>query len=104
MAIKSSAPDGRQPPAWRDMEPTLFPPSVLEAHRAIVLNPATAIRLPGQERLRPTVYVGDSLIVPVEVVHSDTLSDVIRQAAADIGVQVPELRRGDLDREQREQA
>lgn len=100
MAIKSSAPDGRQPPAWRDVEPALFPPSVLEAHNAVVLNPATAIRLPGQGRLRPTVYVGDSLIIPAEVVQSDTLSDVIRTAAAEIGVELPELRREDLDPDQ----
>lgn len=99
MAIKSSVPDGRQPPAWRDIEPALFPPSVLESHNAVVLNPSTAVRLPGQGRLRPTVYVGDSLIVPVEVVHSDALVSVIRNAARDVGVEVPELRRDVLERE-----
>lgn len=93
MAIRSATSDENQPPAWRDVEPALLPASVLENHRAVVLNPGTAIRLPGQDRLRPTVYVADSLIVPLEVVSSQPLSNLLQQAAAEVGVELPELRR-----------
>src|SRR5690348_8501765 len=103
MAIKSGSPDGspdgRRAPAWRDVEPALFPASVLEDHHAVVLNPATAIRLPGQRALRPTVYVSDSIIVPLDVVYSNELVALVREAAAEVGVQLPELDPDQLDRE-----
>ena len=99
MAIPSRKGDESAPPAWRDVEPALFPRSVLDTHNAVVLDPATALRLPDQGTLRPTVYVADSLIVPLDVAYSAELAKLFQDTGAAIGVDLPELRRDALDRD-----
>ena len=45
-------------------EPMLTPsPDILYRYNARVLDPSTAITLPGQPRLRTTTYVADRLLV-----------------------------------------
>jgi subtilisin family serine protease len=100
MAFLSRKPGATTPPpVWRDIEPALLPDSVLADHNAVVLNPATAVRLPGQGRLRPTVYVADSLIVPVDVAYSPELAQLFRDAGDLIGIDLPDLRPDRLERE-----
>ncbi len=45
---------------WRDVDPVPPDPELLARHGAVVLDPLTALRLPGQPAPRPTVYVADS--------------------------------------------
>src|SRR5437868_12605111 len=100
MAFLSRKPGATAPPpVWRDIEPALLPDSVLADHNAVVLNPASAVRLPGQGRLRPTVYVADSLIVPVDVAYSPELAQLFRAAGDLIGIDLPDLRPDRLERE-----
>jgi subtilisin family serine protease len=104
MAFLSRTPDATMPPVWRDIEPELVPVSVLTAHNAVVLDPATAVRLPGQGRLRPTVYIADSLILPVEVALSAELAKLFRDAGAQIGVTLPDLHPQRLERDREQMA
>jgi hypothetical protein len=82
--------DGGDPPprrtGWRDVDPVPPDAELLARHGALVLDPLTATRLPGQPVPRPTVYVADSLIVPSQVAHSDDLTRLIVDAAATEGL------------------
>ena len=78
-------------PAWRDVEPALPPRSVLEAHGARILDPQTAMRLPGEAVPRPTAYVADSLIVPIDVTFSTELTQLLDEAAGSLGMTLPGL-------------
>jgi serine protease len=55
--------NGDQHRAAGDVDPPLPYPADLRRHRARQLDPLDALLLPGQ-RLRPTVYVADELLVP----------------------------------------
>ena len=91
-------PAGRPSPTWRDVEPALPPRSVLQAHGARVLDPQSAMRLPGEPAPRPTVYVGDSLIVPTHVRFDIALTDLITDVAGRLGIGIPALRAQEKER------
>jgi serine protease len=55
-----------------DVDPPLPPPDILLRYGARTLDPAEALRLAGDE-LRPTSYVGASLLVPLSVLNDDDL-------------------------------
>ncbi len=71
---------------WRDVDPVPPDAELLVRHGALVLDPLTASRLPGQPVPRPTVYVADTLIVPAEVARADDLTRLIVDAAAAEGL------------------
>jgi serine protease len=80
----------------RDVDPLFPPESLLHDHRARVLDPVTAVRPRGDNRrLRPTVYTGNALLVPAELV--DRLGQPLAEAAARYGLQ-PVLEERDLRR------
>ncbi len=80
--------NGGVPPrtGWRDVDPVPPDAELLARHGALVLDPLTATRLPGQPVPRPTVYVADSLIVPAVVARDDDLTRLIVDAAAAEGL------------------
>src|SRR4051812_35487714 len=53
---------GRSPASYEDPVIVLSP-SVLARYNARVLDPATSIRVVGQENLRSTVYIADQLLI-----------------------------------------
>lgn len=55
------------------------PAEVLDRYNAKVLDPRTAVRLPGQAPVRPTVYLADRLLVSgvAEEAARDTLTEVV---------------------------
>ena len=82
----------------RDIDPLFPPDSLLYDHGARVLDPVTAVRPRGDSRrLRPTVYVGNALLVPAELV--ERLGTPLADAAKLYGMQ-PVLDERDLRRAQ----
>lgn len=80
----------------RDIDPLFPPDSLLHDHGARVLDPVTAVRPRGDNRrLRPTVYVGNAMLVPAELV--ERLGSPLGQAAARYGLQ-PVLDERDMRR------
>jgi subtilisin family serine protease len=80
----SQTPDdiGMAPPKRRRREPSLHPPpEVLNAHGGRVLDPSSAVRLPGQPPIRPTVYVGARLLVRSVKLDDEVLPALNRAAA-----------------------
>jgi hypothetical protein len=61
-------------PPWRDFDPA--PPSdeLLQRHGALVLDPLTALRVPGLPLPRPTTYLAASLIVPFQLLGNGGLT------------------------------
>jgi serine protease len=55
------------PLVWGDVDPPMPPASILNRYGARVLDPATALRLPGQ-RLRPAAYVSDVMLIPLSLI------------------------------------
>jgi hypothetical protein len=79
--------DGPAPRSgWRDVDPVPPDAELLARHGALVLDPLTATRLPGQPAPRPTVYVADTLIVPAVVAHSSDLTQLLVDAAGEVGL------------------
>ena len=86
----SQTPDdiGMAPPKRRRREPSLNPPAeVLNTHGGRVLDPSSAVRLPGQPPLRPTVYVGARLLVR-SVKLDDAVLPALNQAATEAGLRL----------------
>jgi serine protease len=83
----------------RDVDPPFPEGALLTDHGARVLDPVSAVRPRGDvRRLRPTVYVGNAMIVPADVV--DPLGQPLAEAARRYGLQPVlderETRRADL--------
>jgi len=83
----------------RDVDPQFPPDTLLYDHRARVLDPVSAVRPRGDtRRLRPTVYVGNVLLVPFELL--DRLRAPLADAAKLYGLQPirdeRDVRRGEL--------
>jgi subtilisin family serine protease len=79
------APDdmGSAQPKRRRREPSLNPPAeVLNKHGGRLLDPASAVRLPGHPPVRPTVYVGARLLVR-SVKLDDEVLPALNQAASE---------------------
>jgi hypothetical protein len=76
--------DGRAArPKRRRREPSLNPPpEVLNKHSGRVLDPSSAVRLPGQPPIRPTVYVGSRLLVR-SVKLDERVLPALNQAASE---------------------
>ncbi|MCW2540316.1 MAG: hypothetical protein JWN95_2041 [Frankiales bacterium] len=60
------------------------PPYVLTRHGAAVLDPAVALRLPGQDNVRATVYARSRLLIRAELCTEETLA-AVSEAAERIG-------------------
>jgi len=74
---------GSAPPKRRRREPSLNPPAeVLNRHGGRLLDPGSAVRLPGQPPVRPTVYVGARLLVR-SVKLDDAVLPALNQAASE---------------------
>ncbi len=70
----------------RDVDPVLPLDTLLIDHGARVLDPVTAVRPRGDNRrLRPTVYVGNTLLVPAELV--EPIGQPLAEAARQFGLQ-----------------
>ena len=79
---------GMAPPKRRRREPSLKPPvEVLNKHGGKVLDPSSAVRLPGQPPIRPTVYVGARLLVR-SVKLDDEVLPALNQAATEAGLRL----------------
>jgi serine protease len=80
---------------WRDIDP--LPPSddLLARHGALVLDPLTAVRLPGDKPPRPTVYLANSLILPRAILLSDDNLTYLTAALkdTDVTIDIPKARR-----------
>ena len=74
-----------EPSRWHDVLPT---PSAaaLARYNARVLNPATAVRISGEARIYPTIYIADHLIVAGQLSH--TSLPILAEAAAQQGVRL----------------
>ncbi|MGI8882214.1 MAG: S8/S53 family peptidase [Jatrophihabitans sp.] len=71
----------------RRREPSLSPPDyVLTKHGGRVLDPSTAVRLPGQGAIRATVYVGARLLLRGADVSNGEVPAELQQAAAQAGL------------------
>jgi Subtilase family len=80
----------------RDIDPVFPPDSLLHDHGARMLDPVTAYRARGDDRrLRPTVYVANSMLVPWTMV--DRISQPLTDAAKLYGLQ-PVLEERDMRR------
>ncbi|HEY0166845.1 MAG TPA: S8/S53 family peptidase [Jatrophihabitans sp.] len=74
---------GAARPPRRRREPSLNPPpEVLNKHGGRLLDPSSAVRLPGQPAIRPTVYVGWRLLVR-SVKLDDEVLPALNQAASE---------------------
>jgi hypothetical protein len=83
----------------RDVDPSFPDGALLTDHGARVLDPVSAVRPRGDtRRLRPTVYVGNAMLVPAELV--EPLGQPLAEAARVYGLQPVlddrELRRAEL--------
>ncbi|MDQ1691148.1 MAG: hypothetical protein QOD87_1256, partial [Pseudonocardiales bacterium] len=77
------------PSTRRRREPSLSPPSyVLNKHGSRVLDPDSALRITGQ-RVRPTVYVGASLLVQASDL-TETLRSELQRAANQFNLRLGE--------------
>ena len=73
---------GYAPPKRRRREPSLHPPAeVLNRHGGRVLDPGSAVRLPGQPPIRPTVYLGARLLVRSVKLDDEVLPALNRAAS-----------------------
>ncbi|MEP7177754.1 MAG: S8/S53 family peptidase [Pseudonocardiales bacterium] len=82
---RSEKPSPRTAPLGR--EPLLEPSAdVLVRFNARVLDPATAVRVPGQPPIRTTVYIGDRLIVSGTA--TEAAKGTLQEAARRNGLQV----------------
>src|SRR5215472_3629475 len=76
-----------------------LPEPLLLRHGAVVLDPATAVAIPGWPAPRSTVYRARTLLVPDDLVHG-RLSDVINEVLAQVGMRLVARRLPeDVDRE-----
>src|SRR5947209_8574193 len=84
----ASESEAASPPPRRRREPSLNPPpEVLNKHGGRVLDPSSAVRLPGQPAIRPTVYVGSRLLVRSAKLGDGVLA-ALNQAAAESNVRI----------------
>jgi subtilisin family serine protease len=82
---RSENPNPPRAPLGR--EPLLAPSAdVLVRYNARVLDPSKAVRVPGQPPIRPTVYIGDRLIV--SGMAAEATKDTLQAAAYRNGLQV----------------
>jgi serine protease len=94
---------GRRPPGnnsasrspWRDIDPPAPTDDLLARHGALVLDPVTALRLPGDKPPRPTVYIANSLILPRAILLSDDNLRFLATALDDenVTIDIPKARR-----------
>jgi hypothetical protein len=69
-----------RPTGIRNVDPLFPQDTLLQEHGGRLLDPVTAVRRPDDDRrLRPTVYVGNSMLVPAEL--ADRLDAPLRNAA-----------------------
>ncbi|HEX8095946.1 S8 family peptidase [Jatrophihabitans sp.] len=79
---------GMAPPKRRRREPSLNPPpELLNKHGGRVLDPSSAVRLPGQPPIRPTVYVGARLLVRSVKLDEEVLP-ALNQAATEANLRL----------------
>lgn len=93
-------PDGTEPrpqSGIRDVDPPPPPPDLLQRYNAKVLDPVTAARLPGQPKIRPTVYVADTLLMAA-VEAPDQRDNLLDEVANQLGLQRVVARVDDVDR------
>jgi hypothetical protein len=84
--FRGKAAQDNPPRGPRGREPLLTPAAeVLVRYNARVLDPTTAVRVPGQPPVRPTVYIGDRLIVSGSV--TDEARSALQEAARRNGLQ-----------------
>jgi subtilisin family serine protease len=89
----SEQPGSQDPPATpgsspRRREPSLSPPDyVLNRHGSRVLDPATAVRLPDQRQIRPTVYVAARLLLRGFDVSGGAVPAALQRAARNAGLE-----------------
>jgi serine protease len=67
-----------------DVDPPLPPPEILQRYSARTLDPVEAVRLAGDD-LRPTSYVGGSLLVPLSLLNDDELRVAAGEEAERLG-------------------
>ena len=72
----------------RDVDALQMPDRVLLDHGARVLDPVTAVRSRDPRRLRPTAYVGDSLLVPHGMLAGERFRSALDAAAAENGLRI----------------
>src|SRR5215212_1333720 len=66
---RAQRPAQKQDTGIRDIDPAFPADALLQEHGARVLDPVTAVRPRGDNRrLRPTVYVAGSMLVPAELI------------------------------------
>jgi subtilisin family serine protease len=81
----------------RHREPSLSPPEyVLSHHGGRILDPANAVRLPGQRPIRPTVYIGARLLLRGAAVTDEKVPAALGAAAKQAGLTA------EVDREDQE--
>jgi hypothetical protein len=68
-----------------DVDPPPISPEVLLRHGAKMLDPLTALRVPGQGELRPTAYIADRLLI---LANASDSRGVINEVAAELGLGV----------------
>jgi Subtilase family len=75
-----------QPAGIRDIDALNVPDSLLLDHGARVLDPVTAVRGSSGRPLRPTAYIGDTLLVPKDVWFADRFRGQLNEAAERLGL------------------
>jgi Subtilase family len=83
----------------RDIDPVFPQDNLLQEHGGRVLDPVTAVRARADDRrLRPTVYVGNSMLMPVELAHRirEPLTDVARLHGLQPTFDERDMRRAEL--------
>jgi hypothetical protein len=72
------------PLVFGDVDPPLPPDEVLQRYSARTLDPVEAVRLAGDD-LRPTTYVGGSLLIPLSLLNDDELRRAAGEEAEKLG-------------------
>ncbi len=76
-----------------DIDPLPLDPALLTRYHAKLLDPTTALQLPGQPELRSTVYVSDQILVSVDPADDALVAAALVKAAGGQGlIVVPDPR------------
>lgn len=70
-----------------------FPAELLQRHGARILNPDTAVSVPGFAPPRSTVYRARTLLIPVNLQHADKMA-AFNQVLSDVGMKLQPGRAG----------
>ena len=69
-----------------DVDPPPISPELLLRHGAKMLDPLTALRVPGQGELRPTAYIADRLLILANA--ADDTRDALGSVAKELGLRL----------------